>query len=70
MFATQKGNVLEALRRNNGATSAELAAYMTVDRYVTARHLPDLERDGRVHKGVIRDCQVTGTPCVTWWMNG
>ncbi len=66
--ASQKENVLEALRHNNGATSVELAAYLTVDRYLTARRLPDLERDGRARQGEMRHCRVTGTPCVTWWI--
>ena len=67
-YLTQKEAVLEALRRNNGATSAELAAYMGVDRYLTARRLPDLERDALVTKGLERECKVTEDACVTWWL--
>lgn len=64
--ATQKIAVLEALRAHPGATSAELARSMKVDRYITARRLPDLERDGRVTRIGERTCRVDGTPAVIW----
>ena len=59
--------VFEALQRNPGSTSAELAYLMDVDRVMPARRLPDLEKLGFVKKGDIRHCAATGSQCVTWW---
>ncbi len=74
-YLSQKEAVFEALRRNDGATSAELAAYMVVDRHMPARRLPDLVRDGRVTQGLPRSCKVLSGPgdddkvlCATWWI--
>jgi hypothetical protein len=47
---------------------ADLAHFMGIDRYVTARRLPDLERTGQAEKGNARMCTVTGRNCVTWWV--
>jgi Mn-dependent DtxR family transcriptional regulator len=47
-------------------TSAELAAYMGVDRYVTARRLPDLRKRGLVEQCHKTTCTVNRTPAVTW----
>ena len=58
--------VFEALRRREGATSAELARYAGVDRYVTGWRLPDLERLGLVAKGESRKCRVAGKNAITW----
>ena len=68
--AKQSAEVLNTLRRINASrvmvTSAELAAYMGVDRYVTARRLPDLAKKGLVEKCRKTICTVNGTPAVTW----
>lgn len=58
--------VFKALRSNSGATSAELAKKMSVDRHLPARRLPDLARQGLIERGSIRTCNVTHNPCVTW----
>lgn len=63
---SQKTRVLEALRANPGATSAELARAMGVDRAMTARRLSDLEGDELVHKGPARECRANGGSAVTW----
>ena len=65
----QKRNVFEVLRKHPGSTSAELAEIMGVDRYMTARRLPDLERAGMVKRGRIRACTMTKSCCITWWPN-
>jgi len=68
-WAGQKRRVFEALRRNPGLTSAEIANLMGGDRYIPSRRLPDLERAGLVKRGRIRLCQVTKSQCITWWPN-
>ena len=60
--------VFEALRRHEGATSAELASYAGVDRYVTGRRLPDLEKLGLVRKGESRRCRAARKNAITWWL--
>jgi hypothetical protein len=67
----QKEIVLVAVKKYIGATSAELAAHYGFDRYMVARRLPDLEKDGDVAKGQeLRVCQISGRKAVTWWPNG
>jgi len=58
---SQKARVLRALRDYPGLTSKELALAMGEDRYMVARRLPDLERDGKVEKGSDHGDDVT------WW---
>ena len=53
---SDRWRVLEALRRNPGASSKELAAREGLDRHMVARRLPDLERAGLVR----RDCDGKG----------
>ena len=68
--AKQSAEVLNTLRRINASrvmvTSAELAAYMGVDRYVTARRLPDLAKQRLVERCKKTTCTVNGTSAVTW----
>jgi hypothetical protein len=68
--ATQKQKVLAGLKKNIGMTSAELADAIGMDRYVVARRLPDLERDGLAERGSERDCEAKGGPAITWWPTG
>jgi response regulator of citrate/malate metabolism len=64
---SQKREILEALRAESApVTSMELARAAGIDRYTVARRLPDLERDRLVERGQLRDCRVSGRPCVTW----
>jgi len=65
----QKRRVFDALRRNPGLTSAEIANLMGGDRYIPSRRLPDLERAGLVKRGRARTCAVTKSQCITWWPN-
>lgn len=66
-LAAQKAQVLAAVRQWPGRTSLELASRMAADRYVIARRLPDLEKDGLVRKGGIRQCSAGSRPAVEWW---
>ena len=59
--------VLACVRTMPGATSAELAMFYGLDRYMVARRLPDMEERGLVHRGEIRKCKAHGTNAVTWW---
>lgn len=62
--------VLDLVRRFAGCTSAELAARSEgeIDRYVTARRLPELEHLGLVYRAGIKSaCRVTGKAALTWW---
>jgi len=67
-WQSQKRAVFEALRQNNGSTSAELAKAMGGDRYIPSRRLRELEREGLIREGQIRKCQVVGSRCLTWWV--
>ena len=68
----QKDIVLMRLRRMRTMlnapppTSAEFAWIHGLDRYMVARRLPDLERDGFVEKGQSRRCTRTGRRAMTW----
>ena len=66
-FQKQKSLVYRAIKARNGLTSAELANRMGVSRYLTARRLPDLMREGLVKQGPVRMCRATGRKCVTWF---
>lgn len=67
VHAKQCRQVLEALRRHPGSTSAELAQRSGLDRFLCARRLPDLRRAGLV----VRDeqgrlCSATGRKALVW----
>ena len=62
----QKDRVLAALRTRPDVTSAELADLMGTDRYMPARRLADLERDGLAEKTGQRICRAHGGAAVTW----
>jgi hypothetical protein len=64
---SQKGMVLECLRKYPlGVTSAELALFESLNRYLVARRLPDLERDGYVQRLEAARCTVSGKFAVCW----
>jgi hypothetical protein len=64
---SQKRAILSALREQlSPCTSMELARAAGIDRYIVARRLPDLERDGLVERGQMRNCDVTGRPAIAW----
>lgn len=69
---SQKTRVVKWMAANNvttieaGLTSAEIAQYSGIDRYVVARRLPDLMQDGYVVKCLLRTCKATGNEAMTW----
>lgn len=69
--STGKALVLQSLRLlvgENGVplTSAELAEKAGLDRYMVARRLPDLRRDGWAQKCEERICTVSRYLALTW----
>lgn len=63
----QRAAVLEAVRRQPGGTSDELADAMGASRYTPARRLIELERAGLVARGGARPSKLTGRNGLTWW---
>ena len=66
---TQRGVVLDILALMDGSTSDELAEAMKISRYIPARRLPELERDGKVRRGEPRKSTVTGRRSLTGWVS-
>lgn len=66
----QAAVVRAALGAHPGVTSAELAAACGLDRYQTARRLPELRKLGQARNGGPRVCRVTGKLALTWWAVG
>jgi len=67
-LGAQQRAVLEALRQCDGATHAELGAFMDLHWLTPARRLPELERVALVRKGEPRICSIKGSRCCTWWI--
>ena len=44
----------------------EIAHAAGVDRYMVARRLSDLERDGLVERATMRECTASHRPAITW----
>lgn len=65
--ASQQREVLQALTRHPGATSAELATVSRFDRWTAGRRLPELEKAGHIRRGEPRKCRDKGRLSVTWW---
>lgn len=65
-WKNQKQAVLEVLRQLGNATSAEIAERMGGNRYIPARRLPELRREGLVEQGPARVCRVLKSRCITW----
>lgn len=63
---SQKSIVYKALRLYPNLTSAELANAVRLDRYLVARRLPDLKRDGHVEVIRHRKCMMTGKLAQVW----
>lgn len=63
--ATQQHQVLAAVRRYPGRTSAELARLVGLDRYMVAKRLPELE-PLHVQRGPKRQCAANHRPALTW----
>ena len=68
--ASQKREITVWLRgQNRPFTSMEIAHAAGLDRYMCARRLPDLERDGLVERCALRECEVSHRPAITWRMS-
>lgn len=70
--ARQQSAVLSLVHRFPGHTSAELAVKSELsggglDRFTTARRLPDLRNSWLVKNGEKRLCSVTGMKALTWY---
>ena len=65
---TQCDLLLEAIRRREGMTAAEIGAEVGLTQVQANRRLPDLMNDGLVRQGETRPCLIIGNPCVTWWL--
>lgn len=66
-LAIQQSQVLAAVRQWPGRTSRELAQYMSADRHVVARRLPEIEVARKVRKGGLRECAIGHRLAVEWW---
>lgn len=65
--ASQKAAILDWLRsQTEPLTSAEIAARSGFGRYLVARRLPDLARDGQVERCPMRECSTTGSQAIIW----
>ena len=64
---SQKLEIVNWLRGQSRAfTSMEIAVAADLDRYIVARRLPDLEHDGLVERGEMRECSVSRRQAITW----
>lgn len=63
---SQQEDAADAVSRHPGHTSQELAELTGLDRYMLARRLPECETAGRVRKGPMRTCTVTGRKAHEW----
>lgn len=64
----QRWRCLECLRRHPGATAAEIADYIGMERHMPSRRLPELRVAGDVYNGKARICSVTKNRSMTWWV--
>jgi hypothetical protein len=59
--------VLALVRKYPGSTSLELAyKSFSLDRYVVARRLPELEKAGLVSRGPLKQCGISKKLALTW----
>lgn len=65
--AAQKDRTEAAVRRYPGMTSMQLAQATGMDRYMVARRLPDLAKEGRAHRGAKARCPISNITVCTWW---
>ncbi|PTS71915.1 winged helix-turn-helix domain-containing protein [Stenotrophomonas sp. HMWF022] len=65
--ADQQAVALAAVRKSPGLTSNELAQCSTLDRYMLARRLPELQEAELVWRGPKKPCEVSGRSACTWW---
>ncbi len=65
--AAQQDQAARAVSQNAGMTSNELSQATGLDRYMLARRLPELMKEGRVYRGPNKPCAVSGRTACTWW---
>lgn len=65
--AQQKLQSEAAVKRHPGMTSMQLARATGMDRHMLARRLPELAREGRVHRGAKALCPISNITVCTWW---
>lgn len=62
----QLDRCLELVKRYPLSTSAELAKFGKIDRYIAGRRLPELMEGKLVMQRAARYCTVSGRKAVTW----
>ena len=62
----QQDQAEAAVYAHPGRTSLELSTMCALDRYTLARRLPELEDAGRVHRGPIRQCDISKRKAMEW----
>ncbi len=68
--AQQHSLAASAVRKHPGLTSLELARATGLDRFMLARRLPELQRNGLIVRGIVRKCSASnGRSGVTWFPN-
>lgn len=65
--AAQQDQAAGAVTSHPGMTSNELSQATSLDRYMLARRLPELMKEGRVWRGPNKPCSVSGRTACTWW---
>ena len=63
----QQDQAIAAVRQFPGCTSFELAMRTHLDRYMLARRASECEAAGRIRRGELRRCSVSGRTALTWW---
>lgn len=66
--AQQHSLAASAVHKHPGLTSLELARATGLDRFMLARRLPELQRNGLIVRGMVRKCSASnGRSGVTWF---
>lgn len=66
--AQQQAQAASAVRKHPGLTSLELARATGLDRFMLARRLPELWKQGLLRRGTVRKCSASnGRSAVTWF---
>ncbi|HDS1649035.1 TPA: winged helix-turn-helix domain-containing protein [Stenotrophomonas maltophilia] len=68
--AVQQSQASSAVRKYPGLTSLELARATGLDRFMLARRLPEIEKQGLIRRGMVRKCSASnGRSGCTWFPN-
>jgi predicted transcriptional regulator len=60
--------IFNALKMNNGSTSAELATHTNLTKEQVHKRMHDLEEHDYIKRGTKRICRVKSSQCLTWWV--